>query len=506
MEKQASYLIKFSLPFDFWRRLFFYLVFMASLMPNIYSQIIEEKKIELTFWQRDYINLYDVGLAVIDDDKIVFYDESLTQLGEIKNDFIYSIKDSRSYYYDSALKKIICFSSDYDGEYVTLINPNKAKSEKFLIKFNGRKNDLLQKLVLFDKSVYGVLIKKDQTILGKIDLDQGEISPLKLSIEWERRKILKISKVNSKSFAVLFLDENEPKNAKTNIALFDNLGLVITNKLITNTDNDFHILDFTITDAGNDNFNISGIYYKKVEIKKISLLLENTEPSGMFIAQIEDYKLDDIKYFSHYSVLQKFNERNDPNWKHYKDDKTYNNEKYYQFNTLMHPLIDNNGQYILISEIYYPVQYSLNPGHNSALDGQHKVESSYYNWSFAIVLILDEKLKILNTFKIPMNFKNNPKQLSHRLKVVIDEDELNFYYINGDTLVKNSIFDDELREKKRVIYKGVKNSSDHSSSHYYSANWYDDYFYTIKNEYIDPQGKGSSNEYIDYYLIKYKLK
>ena len=277
---------------------------IAYSITNVYSQTGEVKRINLNedLGNGGIVNLYKHGLAIKTQKgaecEFTFYDENLKKNGSCNLSFENKREYVSDYYYDTVINKILVFHTYKRINNLTLIAPDTKKKKTVVLTLPGKKSYMSTSFVSLEKSIYLVATAKGKTSLNTINLANGNISPVDMPEVWKARVILKMSRVNAKYAALFYLDKSVKNKKFKNVALIDDEGNVVADKLVENNKDDFPIEEFSITDLGGEQLAIAGTY---------SASVSSEYSIGLFVAKIDNLKLSYMKYFTYNEIKNFYN-------------------------------------------------------------------------------------------------------------------------------------------------------------------------------------------------------
>lgn len=476
-------------------------------VTNVFSQAGEIKRISLSEDQGlgGILNLYTQGLAIrtgkSSECEFTFYDENLKKRGNLN--FTFEAKKDRiiTYYYDTLIKRILVFHGTRKTTNLTMIEPGNKKKKTIPLVAPSKKTQISTNLVKVDKSIFVVTTKKSKTTLNTVELVNGEITPLELPEEWKARIILNISRVNSKYLAVFYLDKSVRNKKFKNVALLDDEGKVVADKLLTNDDEDFPIEEFSITDLGNEQLAIAGTYSNSVT---------SAYSIGLFVAKIDNLKPTYIKYFDYNTIKNFYNFMSEKKKEkaEKKAERNANRGKSTKYLAVTHPVISVDGRYIVTAEFYYPTYRT--ESYTTYVNG--KPSTSYrtvfdgYLYTHTMVLGISEDGKKDYEHCIPFHLDYKPFYASQKLKRRISTQEIKYSYIAFNKIYSFSISDDDMKENDPKTLVEVDEDKKLKSTYSSIDSWYDNFFYAKTEQTTKEKGKLIGGKETNYYLIKYGVE
>ncbi len=483
-------------------------ILFAFSVTKVFSQAGEIKRINLSedLGSGGIINLYNFGLAIktqkSKDIEFTFYDENLKKSGT--NSFTLEGRREAvlNYYYDTVIKRILIFHGSKKSTNLTLIEPGNKKKKTMALEVPGKKTRLNTNLVRLEKTTFAITItKKGKTILNTIELANGGIAPLELPELWKARTILKMSRVNSSYMALFYLDKTMRNKKFKNVALMDDEGKVVADKLVSNDEEDFPIEEFSITDLGNNELAIAGTYSKSVT---------SSYSIGLFVAKIDNFKLSYIKYFDYNTIKNFYNFMSDRKKEkaEKRAEKNAQRGKSTQYLAITHPVISVDGHFVVTAEFYYPTYRT--ESYTTYVNG--KPSTSYrtvfdgYQYTHTMVLGIDENGKKDFEYCIPFHLDYKPYFASQKLKRRVSAEEIKYTYIASNKIYSFSISDGDMKENTPKILVEVDDDKKLRSSSSFIDSWYENFFYSLTIQTTKEKGKIIGGRETNYYLIKYGIE
>lgn len=220
---------------------------------------------------------------------------------------------------------------------------------------------------------------------------------------------------------------------------------------------------------------------------------------GLFFSKFTSNKPDYIKFYS----FKNFENYNNPSIEKEKL-KLLGKKKVFSYDLryIIHDIIKNNNEYLLIAEAYYP-EYHLEYFWATDIHGRAYQESREvfdgFRYSHAIIAAFDVNGKKLwdNSFEIWNILTYNLKE---RINVIFDNDNIVLSYSNEGKIASKIIHKNQViqpKEETRIDFSQTKNDQKSfltSDMDY----WYKNYFINFGYESIDPQSKSRNSKTIFY--------
>ncbi|MFM9944096.1 MAG: hypothetical protein ACKVQB_02565 [Bacteroidia bacterium] len=476
-------------------------------ISQVYSQTGEIKRISLSeeLGTGGILNLYELGLAIKTSTSgecdFTFYDENLKRNGNAKLAFETRKESVINYYYDTLIKKILVFHGTRKFTNLTLIEPDKKKKKTLKLVMPAKKMYLNTTLVKIDKTIYAMTTKGSKTFLNTIELINGDITPVELPEEWKTRVILKMTRVNSKYLAVFYLDKTVKNKKFKNVALIDDDGKIVVDKLVTNDEDDFPMEEFSITDLGNEQMAIAGTY---------STTVTSDYSIGLFVAKIDNLKLTYIKYFDYNTIKNFYNFMSEKKKEkaEKKAEKNAKKGKSTKYLAVTHPVIAVDGRLLVTAEFYYPTYRT--ESYTTYVNG--KPTTSYrtvfdgFQYTHTMVLGINEDGKKDYEHCIPFHLDYKPYYASQKLKRRISAEEIKYSYIAFNKIYSFSLAAEDIKEHDPKTLVEVDEDKKLKSTYSSIDSWYDNYFYAKTEQTTKEKGKLIGGKETNYYLIKYGVE
>jgi hypothetical protein len=482
------------------------LAFLFYSTISVIGQAGEVKRISLDqeHGEGSIINLFSQGLVIQTSDskqcELMFYDENLKKDGSTKIIFEGKREYISNYYYDTLLKKIMVFHNAKKVSHLTMVGLDKKKKSITLVP-PKKYAKIDPNFVKIDKSIYTIIISKGKTLLGSVELSNGNISLIELPTEWKARTILKLSRVNDKHLAVFYLDKSVKNKKFKNIAFIDDEGNVAVDKLVTNDEEDFPIEEYSLTDLGGGQIAIAGTY---------SSTVTTSYSIGLFLAKIDDLKLSYIKYFDYNSIKNFYNFMSEKS-KEKAEKKAAKNAKKgksTKYLAVTHPVINVDGKLIVTAEFYYPTYRT--ESYTTYVNG--KPTTSYrtvfdgFQYTHTMVLGISEEGEKEYEHCIPFYLDHKPWYPTQKLKRRISNEEIKYSYISSNKIYSFSIANGDLKDYDPKTLVEVDEDKKLKSTFSSIDSWYDNYFYAKTGQTTKEKGKLIGGKETKYYLIKYNIE
>ena len=355
----------------------------------------------------------------------------------------------KSIYYDSSLKKVLVFHGINEVRNLTVIDPENKKVQTLKIKSPGRQRVLGQEIFSLDKKCFILsYIVQDDININKIDIKTGEIIKIEMPEEWGKRTILKVIKANSNYLAICYQEKKI-----INIALLDDEGNIVEDKILKNNENDFCIDPFVITDIGNQEFTIVGNYRKEVSSNYIL---------GMFVAKFIKTEVSLIKYIEFDKITNFYNYLPD------KKKEKVERQKSVNYLTLYHPALNLDGSLIVSAEFFYPTYKTFNNSNgNPAFDG--------YQYTHSIIIGFNSSGKKEFDYCVPFHLGYKALRVNQKLSQNMVDGTVKFGYFSSNKsyrfLLQNGNIEPDNSQQE------VLAETDQEDTDYIPLCWYNNYFY-----------------------------
>jgi hypothetical protein len=307
-----------------------------------------------------------------------------------------------------------------------------------------------------------------------------------------------MSRVNSKYLALFYLDQKVKNKKFKNVALLDDNGAVVADKLMTNTIGDFPIEEFSITDLGNDQLAVAGTYGKDIK---------SAYSIGMFVARIDKLELAYIEYFDYNSIKHFYDFMTDKK-KEKAEKKAKKNAKRgrsTQYLAITHQVIQINDRLLVTAEFYYPTYRT--ESYTSYVNG--RPSTSYrqvfdgYQYTHTMVLGINEEGKKDFEHCIPFDLDHKPYYASQKLKRRISDEEIKYSYIAWNKIYSFSISEEDLKVNDPITLVEIDDDKKLRYTASSIESWYENYFYSLTAQITKEKGKLIGGRETNYYLIKF---
>ena len=489
------------------KKIAFVLTLIILSLSKVYSQAGEIKRINLDaeLGKGGIVNLFKLGLAIKTEQSsecvFTFYDENLKKDGSAKFTMEGRREYVSNYYYDTLINKILVFHGAKRTNNLTLIAPDTKKKKTLNLKVPGKKAYLNTSFVKLDQSIYAIITSKGKTTLNTIELTNGEITPVDLPLEWKARVILKMSRVNAKYVALFYLDKTVKNKKFKNVALIDDEGKVVADKLVSNNEADFPMEEFSITDLGNEQLAIAGTY---------STSVTSEYSIGLFVAKVDNLKLSFIKYFDYNKIKNFYNFMSEKKKEkaEKKAEKNAKRGKSTKYLAITHPVITVDGRLLVTAEFFYPTYRteSSTTYVNGKPTATYRSVFDGYLYTHTMILGIDEEGKKDFEHCIPFHLDYKPYTASQKLKRRISDEDIKYSYIAYNKIYSFSILDDDMKENDPKTLVEVDEDKKLKSTYSSIDSWYDNYFYAKTSQTTKEKGKLIGGKETNYYLIKYGVE
>ncbi len=435
------------------------LIVFSCFILNCFAQRGEVDKVKIASGG-NLINLYKSGVAInknsIDPQKeIVIYDANLKKTGTVRYSLDGKKENIKTLCYDSTLNKILVFHGVDEVRNLTIIDPETKKVQTLKIKAPSKQRMLGDVIFSLNKTSFILShIYNEDININTIDTKTGEITKVELPEEWKKRTIQRVIKANSKYLAICYKDKKI-----VNMALMDDEGNIVEDKILTNNENDFVIDPYLITDIGNDEFAIVGNYRSEISSRFIL---------GMFVAKIGRTQLKYIKYIEFNKISNFYNYLPDK-----KKDKV-ERQKSVNYVTLYHHVINMNGSLVVSAEFFYPTYKTFNNSNGDpAFNG--------YQYTHAVVLGFNVSGEKEFEHCIPIHLGYKALRVNQKLARYMVDGAVKLGYFSSDKVYSFSLKDGKIEpdnSRQEVLAETEKEDKDNIP-----LCWYNNYYYqTMYNE------------------------
>jgi hypothetical protein len=433
--------------------------------------------------------------------EFTFYDRDLKKVSnssmEIESRFYYY-----GYYFDDDKSVYVFFNNPRDDQY-ELVTVN-AESRKVTSKTGA-----LPKKFYMDKfKVYKIImyiagtIKKSQ-FLGGVNLSDMSMIPYPINYDGDNE--VKNIDISSKDEEVNIVVSNLLKKSGLMYVQTFKDGKRILETPLTPKDG-YNLLDGKVNHVDKDTKVVIGTY-----------AIGKGGASGIYYCKLVDNQQTSMKYYNFSDFTNFFNYLSDKSKekveKKIEQAKEKGKEYDLSYSLLVHDLIQQNGELILVAEAYYPT-YRTEYYTTTVADANgsmHTVNQSRqvfdgYRYSHAVVAGFDgDGIKQWdNTFEMG-DFKSF--LLSDRIAVKVNPDgDIQLVYGFGSELRSKTIVGNKVIDKKQAarIENDNPDSKIKSSTVSDIAVWYGDYFLASGYQTIKDDEKGKKKHKVFYFTrLKY---
>jgi len=279
---------------------------------------------------------------------------------------------------------------------------------------------------------------------------------------------LKVDDVSG-SFIVITGEKTYDKRNTLSLKTYDFNGDLVNN-IILNPEEDKGLITGQAADFNRSGILIGGTYAGK----------RSTFSSGLFIASINNEEEQRVNYYNYADLENFFSYLRAKRQKRITDKierkKVKGKKIKFNYRLLVHEIIEDENQYIMIGEAYYP-KYSSSSNYNDIfLSNRYGYTSGYgtyligYRYTHAVVIGFDKRGNVLwdNSFEIDDVLSPNLEQYVHAesrdgsiLLLYLYDNEIRTKIIKGNEVLEGKSFDeiklsfedDVVREKESEVEK-----------------------------------------------------
>jgi hypothetical protein len=306
-------------------------------------------------------------------------------------------------------------------------------------------------------------------------------------------ELIQIKLNSNTTFDIILTGKTIDKNTTIFINTYSSDGTLLSN-LSVNTEKSKGLLfgrSESIEDMGQL---VGGVYGKN-----------NSEYSrGIFLANINEFGEQQIKYYNYAEFKNFFNYMRNNREQRVRNrivrKKIKGKNIKFNYRLLVHELIRNGDQYVLMGEAFYPKYINVSGNYSgmftpisSVNNGMYQSSRVFdgYRYTHAVVLGFDVKGNLLwdNSFEINDVISFELEQFVH---ASITKDKIALLYVLDDHIRSKIISENDVLENKELIPIALSFDDDvienESTEIYGLESWYDNVFYTygtqkIKNLY-----------------------
>lgn len=439
---------------------------------NAFCQVEELKQLDLNANEGGVIiNLGKMGLAIRTRNGFDFYDENLIKTGYADFPTSGLLEYSRSISFDTVLKKIIVYGGGTNQ--IVFISPKTGEVKKIKTKFNKKAIEgwYIRSINIIENTIFvNYASSKTKWRCGILNMEDGIVNELSLPDKWDLT-YYKTSKLNSKYLTIDYYDK---ESKLRNVALIDEEGKIVVEKLLEAEKSSMKRDNLSISDIGNGQLLISGNYYEN---------RDSEIPIGIFLAKVMDFKQSFIKYFDFINIkdIDKFRLKTSSFF-----------IKEFPYSVMVSCPSKLNNSYILNAEFSVPSTYNYDNYYYSD-----------YIYTHTVFIITDEKGEELKNLCVPIFKSDKCVKPDKILNIKQNDEEINYSYI-GDNKIQRVIVTDrdiEVLSPENFIKNTYESESTKNESTI-SDLWFGNYYYGM----IKQRSKIMKKSIVTFKLIKYELK
>ena len=360
--------------------------------------------------------------------------------------------------------------------------------------------------------ITGLNVLKYQPAVYTINLKSGNLKILNSNFKGQAY-VESIQKESIKNIVNVIIKNYIPKNNNAvYVNAYDNMGNKINTVKLVTSDNTRKINTVKLISLDNNNELAIGTYNNNTKGRSANPVFSgfDEESTGLYITYIKGNHQQYIKFYN-FSEFKNFNSyiskaRALRIKRRALKKKKRGKELSYNYQLLVHDVIEKDNKYIMIAEAYYPEYHTVTyidydyygrpyTRYYTVFDG--------YRYTNAIVSCFDIEGNLLwdNSFKI---FNIITYDLKERVKVFFDGDDIVLAYssegeIDYKILRENEVIESQSHTKIETNYPNDKLISDYNSDMEY---WYGDYFISYGYQKIKNRNVGNKRKRTVFYFNK----
>lgn len=372
--------------------------------------------------------------------------------------------DERHIYFFYLMTNFEYLVLDYDTETHLISERSDKLGERFTPRFMRTMKDKL----------YIIGVSKGQPRLMVLSAKTGHFTFTSIPGDNKKRFVESIMEDAGKNkLAVYYRDGSNMKTSQFYVAFFDEEGDLLDRPLLIDKDENYSVIDGSITWMGEEDFIISGTY----GVKNSSLA------SGIYFSKFVKGKQAFITYHSftdfkdYFKFLPERQQARVERKAQRKKDK--GREDFVKSFVEIHPILVKKDHYVFIGEVYYATYrteyYSTTV--NGIPTQQTRQVFDGYQYSHAVVAGIGQNGEMLfdHCFKMWLNIK--PFSVVKNIRVSENGDQTSLFFSTGSQLKAVTVNREQLSERELgEIVSETEGDRVRYTSFTMSQYWYDNYY------------------------------
>ncbi len=305
----------------------------------------------------------------------------------------------------------------------------------------------------------------------------------------DRSELIQLKLNRDNTFDVLLQGRNIQKQPTIFINSYNYAGVLTNSTILEPIEKNGLLFGRAANVDGGDKI-VAGVYGR----------FDNEYSRGLFVARVDDNQQQDLKYYNYADLKNFFSYMRANRERRVRDriERRKIKQKKLKFNyrLLVHDLIKEGDQYIMLGEAFYPKYRTVTGSHygsgipvftfNAGMVQKNRIFEGY-RYTHAVVMGFNEKGDLLwdNSFEINDVISFELEQFVH---ASYNQDKLALLYVFNDKIRSKIIKENEVLEGKDLTPIALKFDGDFANEGETKidglANWYDNVFITFGTQKI----------------------